>query len=119
MAIESEIGLSFVSVMTNSYNKLTFAVPQVVDETKGTITDKSVDTLWTKSGTQAISLLGLAAEFEWGFSPSMSLITGLRYRFFKDFIAKTDWDFNNPDQYLEINQADRVLAFILTSCLQT
>lgn len=104
-----KLGYVITPVAPSNFSKLTYNPPFI--ETPGAEGQPSsykdaetVDTLWESTGTNSSSLLGIGAEFEYAFSQSFSLTTGLRYRFYKDFLAKTDYSMVDSSQYLELTQ---------------
>ncbi len=108
----SDIKLGYIvtPIAPSSYSKLTY-LPPFTEAGGGTFSEaQSASSLWQKSGSSSLSLLGLGFEFEYAFSQAMSLTTGLRYRFYKDFLAKTDYNMTDPLQYLEISQKASALG---------
>ncbi|MGE4209232.1 MAG: hypothetical protein AB7F87_08700 [Oligoflexales bacterium] len=58
---------------------------------------------WEQAGVSTISVFGMAGEFEFGLSPSLSIAGGLRYRIYNEFTAQADYG-TVQTQYVETNQ---------------
>ena len=95
--------ISFLSPAT--YEKLTYS-PPAADASEG-----SVGSLWKADSTSSLSIFGFIAEGDFGIGDSMAASFGLRFRYYRDFIAQSDYSATEKNLYVETEQTASAMGF--------